>query len=195
MTVADELSALDTTISRQLARQEIGIGLGAIGLVGVAGIFWVYAGLPGPELDHAMIQAQAREHGGIGGVAFAALFAILAAGVLTTLRASARLEALYAMQSSLRSTLALEIAKRRRVQQASAPSTQGDARSRTPISSAGRVDDTNDQLQAMTNTLLAVAAIEAISQSDPVPAPAPAFTGDGGSFGGGGATGDFSTNE
>lgn len=195
MTVADELSALDTTIAGQLARQEIGIGLGAIGLMGAGGISWLFAGLPGPELDHAMIRAQANAHGGIGGVAFTAFFIILAAGVLTKLRASARLDTLYAMQSSLRNTLALELAKRRRRQQASAPSAQGDARSRTPISSATRVEDANDQLQAMTNTLLAVAAIEAISQSDPAPAPEPAFTGDGGSFGGGGASGDFSAND
>lgn len=197
MTTADEISELDTAIASQATRQEVGIGLTAIGFLGVAIVVWVYAGLPGPELDHGMIQAQARAHGGTGVAAFAAFFATLAVGVVTTVRATTLLDALSEMRSSLREGLALEMAKRRRNQIAAEPRSQARRPPVPPLSTSHAEDDTA-QLQAMTNTLLAVAAIEAISQADPAPSPEPApavepvFSGAGGSFGGGGATGDFS---
>lgn len=196
MTIADEISELDTAIARQATRQELGIGLAAIGFMGVAIVVWVYAGLPGPELDHGMIQAQARAHGALGGAAFVAFFATLAAGALTMLRVTAHLDALYAAQSALRDAMAREAAKRRRAHLPQATRPQAEPRQQSPASPSGWEDDTA-QLQAMTNTLLAVAAIEASSQADPAPSPEPApavesvFTGDGGSFGGGGATGEY----
>lgn len=203
---ATELDAISSSIARQELLGGLAMTAFAAGLVGMAGCVWFSFGFPGPELDHQWVRDQAKLHAGVvGAIALGSLFPAIAGGVASA-RILKQLDRLYRTKAFLEEVVRSRLTP---VGRRSLVTPNAFTRGQPIVEYIDdrpdvydirrRMDELNAAFQnADADPAPSLEGSAGASETSAGDTPAPieaTFNAGGGDFGGGGATGDFSSND